>query len=162
MYKSINERETPKVVEQGRFHQAIDWLYARHGIVLTLGIAFQLIVLMTMIVPPLTTKLTGDTVLLRIAPVDPRDFFRGDYVILSYDFSQLPVNAIAGTQAYELQGKMVFVSIELDSDGKHWRASSFKLEKPTTGKFLCGRIKGGNQIEFGIESFFVQQGQGLQ
>jgi uncharacterized membrane-anchored protein len=30
-------------------------------------------------------------VLLKTAPVDPRDFLRGDYVVLNYDISSVPV-----------------------------------------------------------------------
>ena len=34
--------------------------------------------------------LTGQTVLVKVVPVDPRELFRGDYVQLSYDFSRVP------------------------------------------------------------------------
>ena len=34
---------------------------------------------------------SGDVVTLRTAPVDPRDIFRGDYVILNYDISRLHI-----------------------------------------------------------------------
>lgn len=36
-------------------------------------------------------RISGQTVMLKIIPVDPRNLFRGDYVILSYGFSlELP------------------------------------------------------------------------
>ena len=37
---------------------------------------------------------TGEPILLRVVPVDPRDMFRGDYVALSYDFSRIPAQGI--------------------------------------------------------------------
>ncbi|RUY82729.1 GDYXXLXY domain-containing protein, partial [Mesorhizobium sp. M7A.F.Ca.CA.001.10.2.1] len=33
----------------------------------------------------------GKEVLLKIEPVDPRDLLRGDYIILGYDISRIPV-----------------------------------------------------------------------
>ena len=162
MQKSISNRDTAKLDNGNWLQRRLGRMYARHGMILVLGLAFQWIVLLTMIVIPLTTKMTGDIILLRTEPVDPRDLFRGDYVILRYDFSRLRGNAIDGMNIYELQGKTIFVSIEPESDGTHWRASNFSLQKPSAGKFLCGQIKGANQIEFGIESYFVQQGQGFK
>ena len=44
-------------------------------------------------------------VLLRVAPVDPRDLFRGQYVALSYDISRLPQAARA--RSIELLGREV-------------------------------------------------------
>ena len=124
------------------------------------GLAFQLVVLLAMIAMPLMTMMSGDTILLRVVPVDPRDLFRGDYVILSYDFSRIPPKEIPEFEASMRNGKTIFVSIEPDKVGKHWHASRFSLEKPSSGKFLCGRYKDWNRIEFGIESYFVQRGEG--
>ena len=38
----------------------------------------------------------GERILLKIQPVDPRDLFRGDFVILSYDISRIPEEGIEG------------------------------------------------------------------
>ena len=35
----------------------------------------------------------GQEVLLKIVPVDPRDFLRGDYVSLHYDINEMPKNS---------------------------------------------------------------------
>ena len=48
---------------------------------------------LAMMVRPLMTLTTGETILLRVVPVDPRDLFRGDYVILSYEISRPGWNA---------------------------------------------------------------------
>ena len=142
--------------------RGLEWIKNREGTILIAGIGFQLIVLIGMIVGPLTTLLTGDTILLRVVPVDPRDLFRGDYVILAYELSRVPPQGIPGVQSSDDQGQTVYVSIVPEEDGKHWRASQFSLQKPSTGKFLRGQINGWNQIEFGIESYFVQEGEGLK
>lgn len=54
------------------------------------AVGFQVIVLAAMIGLRLTPLLTGDTILVRVAPVDPRDLFRGDHVVLAYEFSRVP------------------------------------------------------------------------
>ncbi|MCE2754356.1 MAG: GDYXXLXY domain-containing protein [Pirellula sp.] len=142
--------------------RGLGWIKNRERTTLIVGIGFQLIVLITMIVTPLTTRLTGDTILLRVVPVDPRDLFRGDYVILGYELSRVPPQGIPGLQSTDHQDQTVYVAIVPEEDGKHWRASHFSLQKPSTGKFLRGQIKGWNRIEFGIESYFVQEGEGLR
>ncbi len=37
---------------------------------------------------------TGEKILLRTAPVDPRDIFRGDYISLRYDISTLDLDDV--------------------------------------------------------------------
>ncbi len=130
--------------------------------ILFFGAAFQLVVLLTIIATPLHTLMTGDTILLRVVPVDPRDMFRGDYVILSYEFSQVPAKGIKGLNPNDNQGRTVYVTLVPAEDGKHWQASRFTLKKPDTGKFLRGKITDWNRIAFGIESYFVQEGKGLK
>jgi hypothetical protein len=60
--------------------RGLEWIKNQEGTILVAGIGFQLIVLIGMIVAPLTTLLTGDTILLRVVPVDPRDLFRADAI----------------------------------------------------------------------------------
>jgi uncharacterized membrane-anchored protein len=142
--------------------RGLDWFSRRKQFVLTTGLIFQLTVLVVMIVKPATTLVSGDTVLLRIVPVDPRDLFRGDYVILNYEFSRVPPSGIPGLVTRDQPGQTVFVTLEPEGDGRHWRAGPFSLKPPASGKFLRGQIGSHSQIEFGIESFFVQEGTGLE
>jgi uncharacterized membrane-anchored protein len=140
----------------------LDWLSRRKQFVLTAGLIFQLVVLITMIVKPATTIMSGDTLLLRVVPVDPRDLFRGDYVILNYEFSRIPPAGVAGLATTEQQGQTIYVALEPDTDSRYWRAAQFSVEPPTSGKFLRGQITTWGRVEFGIESFFVQEGTGPQ
>lgn len=132
------------------------WLGRREKLVLLLGCTFQLLVLVAMIALRMVPLLTGDTLLLRVFPVDPRDMFRGDYVVLSYDFSRppgaFPTNAMNGTTVY--------AQLEPEADGRHWRTAGFSTTPPAQGKFIRGRLIAGNRAEFGIESYYVQEGQG--
>lgn len=147
--------------------RAVDWLTGHQLQVLTLGVLFQLLVLAAMMVQPLTTLISGDTILLRVAPVDPRDLFRGDYVILSYDISQPTRDGSTATLGTRenlspLAGKTIFTRLAPDADGKHWHADGYQLEPPTDGKYIRGTVANFGNVTYGIEQYFVQEGQGLQ
>ncbi len=145
-------------------NRGLDWLKDHHRAVLLLGGALQVIVLVSMIVICVMPSVTGETVLLRVVPVDPRDLFRGDYVILNYEISRIPSEGISGqlgqVGVFE-QGRTVYVSLVPEDDGRHWRADRFSFEQPS-GLSIRGTITRGRRIEFGIESYFVQEGEGLK
>lgn len=145
--------------------RALGWLKRREFLVLALAVGLQVVVLGAMIVQRARPLVTGDTVLLRVVPVDPRDLFRGDYVILSYDFSRVSPGSIAGLpqSAYnsrERTGRTVYVSLVPEPDGQHWRADKFSTTRPSSGKYLRGTITGYHRIGCGIESYYVQEGTG--
>lgn len=145
-------------------NRGLDWLKDHHRAVLLLGGALQVIVLVSMIVICVMPSVTGETVLLRTVPVDPRDLFRGEYVILSYEISRIPSEGISGqlgqVGVFE-QGRTVYVSLVPEDDGRHWRADRFSFEQPS-GLSIRGTITRGRRIAFGIESYFVQEGEGLK
>ncbi len=166
MVNTTAEQSDAKSAGVASLNRGLDWIKNRERGMLVVGAGFQFVVLIAMIVTPSMTLITGDTILLRVVPVDPRDLFRGDYVILRYEFSRVPPQGIPGlrstVRSTDNQGQTVYVALVPEEDGKHWRASRVSLEKPTAGKFLRGQITGWNRIEFGIESYFVQEGEGLR
>jgi uncharacterized membrane-anchored protein len=151
-------------------HSPVDgfltWIKDHERLVLLTAAAFQVIFLVAMIGLRVTPLLAGETILVRVVPVDPRDLFRGDYVILGYDFSRIPPAGIEGLadsdrqREQQWQGLTVYVSLVPELDGKHWRAERFSLSQPTSGKYLQGRITGPGRLEFGIEAYYLQEGQG--
>ena len=144
----------------------VDWFKTRERAWLLIGAAAQIFVLLGMIGLQSIPFLRGQTVLLRVQPVDPRDLFRGDYVILGYDFSRLPANAIPGLPAQNgnasdrLQGRTVYVSLVPEADGLHYRGGGYSLAPPASGLFLRGTLNGWNRIDFGIDRYYVQEGTG--
>jgi len=149
-------------------YRVFDWIKGRERILLCAGIALQLLVLVAMIGSRVLPLATGETVLVRVVPVDPRDFFRGDYVILSYEFSRVdpirfddPRAPDSRSSARDWQGTTIFIPLEPEADGRHWKASGpALLDRPATGKYLQGTITGHHRATFGIESYFVQEGEG--
>jgi uncharacterized membrane-anchored protein len=145
-------------------NRLLAWLRARERLVLRAAIAFQLIVLGGMVALNAIPWFGGRTVLLHVVPVDPRDLMRGEYVTLGYDINQIPPAGIQGPNgpmsADEWQGRPVFVVLVPDADGRHFRGGDVFTETPAQGVYIRGTVSGRNQITFGIESYFVQEGQG--
>jgi uncharacterized membrane-anchored protein len=142
------------------------WLKARERKILLVAAAAQLLILVGMIALRAVPLVTGQTVLVRVVPVDPRDLFRGDYVILSYDFSLIPPEGIGGLpesqwgRGSKWEGRTVYVSLLPEADRVHWRAGKFTFVKPAAGPFLKGQMGSHGALQFGIESYFVQEGTG--
>lgn len=82
---------------------------------------------------------TGDRVLLRTAPVDPRDIFRGDYVQLSYDITNLDLDSLSAKESFKPNEK-IYVSLVKNEDGTY-KASSASKAVPQGAKFIQGRVK---------------------
>jgi uncharacterized membrane-anchored protein len=99
---------------------------------------------------------SGKSVILKTVPVDPRDLFRGDYVILNYEISSIKTDQIFQ------EGQQVFVSLDPKND--YFQASEISFNKPSDGLFIKGNVKrissGQVDLTYGIESYFVPEGQG--
>ena len=107
---------------------------------------------------------TGREVVLQTVPVDPRDLFRGDYVVLAYPMSALDVSAFGLDPAWYTVGQTVYVLLR--QEGRHAVPMGLLLGPPSNGAlFIRGQVtavEGGRlRVEYGIESYFVPEGQGL-
>ena len=88
-------------------------------------------------------------VLLRVAPVDPRDPFRGQYVALRYEIARLaPPRAADGDTVY----------VRLYENRGVWAGSYATTDRPDGGTYIRGRVRQG-QIEFGIEQFYADENE---
>jgi uncharacterized membrane-anchored protein len=145
--------------------QILTWLQSKVFVLLAIGVGLQILVLVAMIAQRSRPLVSGTNVLLRVIPVDPRDLFRGDYVILSYDFSRVPPSGVDGRLDYqkgsqESAGQTVYALLVPEADGKHWRCECFTAFRPASGVFLRGTLRSWGRAEFGIESYYVQEGTG--
>jgi uncharacterized membrane-anchored protein len=109
------------------------------------------------------TLRTGQEVLLRTVPVDPRDLFRGDYVILQYELSTFPAAELGvdPERPAPWYNRQYYVSLEVE-DG-YASATGVYQNKPD-GLFLKGRIMNIRNeeamLDYGISSYFVPEGRG--
>lgn len=123
------------------------------------AVLFQLLLLISMVARNYSTIISGQTVMLKVVPVDPRDLFRGDYVILSYDFStELPPDTSSDDPA--IIERDIYIPLVPADDGQHHRSDGARWTRPESGLFLKGRITADRRHEFGIGQFFVQEGKG--
>jgi len=150
-----------------RLNGAVAWLHGRKLAILTVAASLQGVVLLAMIALRALPLLVGDPLVIRVVPVDPRDLFRGDYVVLSYAFSVPAGGAVEGLTRdlatgtrRGWEGRTVYVLLVPEPDGIHWQAERISLQPPAGGKYIRGRAVGDNRLEFGIEAFCVQEGMG--
>ena len=107
--------------------------------------------------PQLAARVTGKEYLLRVAPVDPIDPFRGAYVALSYpDLNNNGSTSSTGGMGSMEDGERGTVYITLERDGRVWRAAEWTRERPSGAPYLtCDDRQWA--IRCGIESWFVPQ-----
>jgi uncharacterized membrane-anchored protein len=120
----------------------------------TAAVIAQLGVLVLAVAAPLSARLNGSEYLLRVAPVDPVDPFRGAYVALSYPDLQQP--APGATQESSRRGA---VYVPLRADGDVWKATWPALtDRPRSGPYLRCHDEGW-RLRCGIESWFLPEGK---
>lgn len=117
------------------------------------------------------TVQTGQEVLLRTVPVDPRDLFRGDYVILRYEISRLDPATLetdfdAERVAERRGGEPTTVYTALAVREGYAEATGLFFRRPS-GLYLKGTTRPAGQgrrweIDYGIESYFVPEGRGRE
>lgn len=64
------------------------------GLLIIFIILFQIVILAAMVFNSYAVLLWGEEIDLKVEPVDPRSLFQGDYVILSYPFSNLDLSEV--------------------------------------------------------------------
>lgn len=128
---------------------------------------------------------TGREAVFKVIPVDPRDFFRGDYVILSFPFSVVEPDKLGSGKLDLERGDTVFVTLAPDPD-MGWRTAAVSRTEPASVTddqlLLRGTVDSAYQsvfpaenlplppecpngcprvtVSYGVESFFVPYGKG--
>lgn len=131
-------------------------------IFLAIGI-FWLIIIVGFIGYKEYTIQTGDEYLVKTQPVDPRDLFRGDYVILRYDISRIDLSSVeTDSKNFDLNER-VYVTIE-NKEGYVSVDGIFRFEPSNDKKFIKARVidnySNSLGLEYGIESYFIPEGEG--
>jgi uncharacterized membrane-anchored protein len=130
----------------------------------------QTAVLAYMVVDRLRLLKSGREITLPIVPVDPRDLFRGEYVRLGYNAGSLPTALLDGPAP---AGNAAFyVVLEKAPDGA-WNPIKIALGMPqetspehivlkARARYWPARSSANAtvQVRYGIESYFVPEGQG--
>ncbi|MDF0498464.1 GDYXXLXY domain-containing protein [Bradyrhizobium yuanmingense] len=117
----------------------------------------------------------GVEVTLQTQPVDPRDLLRGDYVVLSYEISQVAAGSLAGKPA-DARHPEIFVKLAPNANGLYQAVSVHAEPVPVAAPEVLIRGRVGNYggscgddrrrfcdklpIKYGLESYFVPEGEG--
>lgn len=108
---------------------------------------------------------TATTIRLKVLPVDPRDPFRGDFMILNYEISRTTVTsrhgeahgnvwvALRSRDGWHVIDEVLWQSERPSNDGRVWvLARAVQLRTGSEGSEV--------QLRYGIEEFFVPEGRG--
>ena len=113
-------------------------------------VLLQFALLVLMIVHYSEPYRSGKEIVVRTQPFDPRDPFRGHYVVLNYEFNR------SGTTIDTLKGQTVYAVMEPVPGSHLWQCKNHTTLRPTEGIFLAGYCKDWG-IHYGIEQFFMQE-----
>ena len=135
-----------------------------------------IVVLMTLVLVGMVAKQqytlnTGELVVLKTTPIDPRSLFRGDYVRLNYDISRL--SSVSFPVLSQLKhNDAVFIALE--KKGEFWETVDVFESMPDSSSemvVLKGHVvmplwrtgSGGDEltVKYGVENYFVPEGEGL-
>ena len=131
----------------------------------TLAVVLQIIILVVMIGMKWSTLAYGTKILLKTKPVDPWDLFRGDYVVLNYDISDLDLKTVSADGENFKTNETVYVTLK--KHGNYWTVQSVSHQKPGGGVLAVKGVVSYYSpydkmlnLKYGIESYFVPQYQG--
>ncbi|HEX2839904.1 GDYXXLXY domain-containing protein [Hyphomicrobium sp.] len=133
----------------------------------------QTAALATMVYGRASLLLNGREIVAEVIPVDPRDLFRGDYVILGYTFGTGEIRVPKAT----VQGDKVYVTLKPGTAAGQWEvvSASDKLTEPSDPaqvvlkgivSYVSAPPAEGElpkaSVHYGIESYFVPEGTGRE
>jgi uncharacterized membrane-anchored protein len=142
----------------------------------TTAALIQVALIAAMVIDRVRILREGSEVTLLTRPVDPRDFLRGDYVVLSYEISSVVAGELAGKPSAG-RGTYVYVKLAPKADGYYEAISVHQSpvavadnEALIVGRVTSGATCGGASeafcerllINYGIERYFVPEGEGRE
>jgi len=145
------------------------------GLLFTAVALIQVALIAMMVMDRVRILQGGTEVTLATRPVDPRDFLRGDYVVLDYDISTVPAGDFgAARDSSKDRGSVVYVKLA-PKDGVYAAVSAHRapVEVAAGEVLIRGRVRGradcapaqptgcsSLRVKYGIERYFVPEGEG--
>jgi uncharacterized membrane-anchored protein len=133
----------------------------------------QTLALAYMLVNRISLLASGREIVAEVIPVDPRDIFRGEYVVLNYAFTRAPdIPVPEGTNI----GDTLYVTLKPGAEPSKWEIVSTDASYPKDTAPDNVVLKGHATyvsaktdtsparatIRYGIESYFVPEGKGKE
>jgi uncharacterized membrane-anchored protein len=137
------------------------------------AVLIQIVLLAAMVIDRAQILRNGVEVTLQTRPVDPRDFLRGDYVVLGYDISVVSAGPLKD-QPSAGWAEVVYVKLAPNRDGIHEAVSVHNEPVPVAspealirGRVVSGENCGQNRtacvklgLRYNLEKYFVPEGEG--
>ncbi|MGO4889812.1 GDYXXLXY domain-containing protein [Anaerobacillus sp. MEB173] len=147
-----------------------------------LALIVPVFVLTAMLLKPVQAYMLGDEIRLATVPLDPRDLFYGDYVILDLEIETVPTDLLDQSllsrikETNEWRPFSVYTSLQ-PGENNVYEVEKVSEAKPD-GLFIKGEvypyihderqwnedstIEPYVQISYGIDRFYVEEGTGLE
>lgn len=118
----------------------------------------------------------GREIVLSVEPVDPRDLLRGDYVILGYNISQVPLSLFANVPTppeNDSEEHTVFIRLR-EGEGGIWQPVAASVDAPAATApsdtevdirgtaYFARWVSDAVRVTYGIERFYVPEGEGRE
>lgn len=152
-HKDINLDKKPRLWWQNRTVTII---------LAVLGLLAVLVFINVKIMTYETHLTSGETVLLELAPVDPRGFMQGDYMTLSYALEREVLDTLDKNRTRDKTSEgYVIVALDKNNVGHFVRlADDYTPDDLTTNeKALYYRLRNGS-VKLATNAFFFQEGHG--
>jgi uncharacterized membrane-anchored protein len=133
----------------------------------------QGLIIASVAIQPIYTLITGTTVVLKTAPVDPYDLLRGYYQTLGYDISQIDtLSKLPGWQEFKSKnsilssGTQVYITLQSTGTNRQqpqaWKPIAVSPTLPTNLPndriSLLGKVdKSGRNVRYGLEKFYFPE-----
>lgn len=117
------------------------------------AIIFQLVCLLGMLANAYAPLYFGKEIKVKVSLYDPRDFLRGNYVKLSYDFSDVGDN-------YRESGRKIYAILKKNKEG-FYIFDKYSYNEPENGVFIAGRVNYFS-ANYGVEAFFLPKDKALK
>ncbi len=135
---------------------------------LVLVILFQTGVLVMVYLSAQYPLWTGQTILLKTTPRDPRSLFRGNYAFLTYEIANIPAEDINKIRSPR-RNEIVYIRLTpLPDKSGIYQYNGVDFNKPKTGLFIRGRLQntdpvtsGFYLVSYGIEAYFAPKAKAL-
>ena len=131
-------------------------------IIALLGLALVLVVMTRNIAKYENHLATGDTVLLALAPVDPRGFMQGDYMTLSYALERdvfAALNRDPGSYPTNEDG-YVIVALDNNKVAQFVRLAANQPKNLATNEMAIHYRIRNSAMQLATNAFFFQEGHG--
>jgi uncharacterized membrane-anchored protein len=141
----------------------------RQALLFVLVVVGQLLALGVVVARREVLLRTGERVLLRCRPVDPRSILSGDYIDLTYVISELrgaELRRLAGDERFE-RGQTVYLALRRDPGAPAHHAVGLSRQRdrlPRDAVLLRGVVRAAYPehllVRYGVEHYFVPQSEG--